>query len=360
MMEDANKIPLIHVKGSHLQIGHQIGEAFRQNISASIDNARILIDKAYDQLQLNWEGAVIQSRKYIPFVEEHYPQYVDEMQGIAQGANVEYDDICVVNAMEAVTSDALHLTKCTSMAVNQQCTRDGSVLVSHNEDWTPEDEHFVYLVHANPDNEPSFLAMSYGGLLPNVGFNSFGIAQCCDSVYPDDSRIGIPRIVYSRAVLAAKSPADAIRSILVPQRAAGYNHLIVHDSGEMYNVETSARQFALIYGEEGCLVHTNFYLDAEMKRVEDEPEELISARVRYHRAWRLLHASHQHSVESLQEIQRDHVNYPDSICNHGIDKNVLNSEKTIMAMVIDLSNRRMHAAWGSPCKGTYHTYQLDG
>ncbi|PKN88343.1 MAG: hypothetical protein CVU46_01395 [Chloroflexi bacterium HGW-Chloroflexi-8] len=353
------KIPLVHVKGTHLQIGEQIGEAFREQIQHSIENARILIDKAYDQILLTWDGASMQSRKYIPFVEEHYPQYIDEMKGIASGANVDYDAICVVNAMEAVTSDALHLTKCTSIAVNQQCTADSSVLVAHNEDWTPEDEADVYIIHASPIDEPTFLAMSYGGLLPNIGFNSYGISQCCDSVYPNDSRIGIPRIIYSRATLSAQTPADAIRYILRPQRAAGYNHLVVHESGEMYNIETSARQFSMIYGQEGRLVHTNFYLDPQMQKVEDEPEELISARVRYYRALRLVQSNDKHSIESLINIQRDHVNYPDSICNHGIDKNVLNSEKTIVAIIMDLTNKQMHAAWGSPCKGTYYTYQLN-
>jgi hypothetical protein len=42
--------------------------------------------------------------------------------------------------MEAVTIDALHLTKCTSMAVNQQRTAGEQVLIAHNEDWVPEDE----------------------------------------------------------------------------------------------------------------------------------------------------------------------------------------------------------------------------
>lgn len=353
------KIPLIHVKGNHFQIGEQIGEAIRPQIQHSVENARILIDKAFDQLELTWEGAKTQSRKYIPFVEEHYPQYVDEMQGISKGANVDYDEICVVNAMEAVTSDALHLTKCTSIGVNQLYTDNDNVLIAHNEDWTPEDEADVYIVHAQPDNEPSFLAMSYGGLLPNIGFNACGIAQCCDSVYPNDSRIGIPRIIYSRAVLASSSPAEAIRAILVPQRAAGYNHLIAHESGELYNIETSARQFGMIYGEAGYLVHTNFYLDPTMQPFEDGPEELISARVRYFRAQRLMQAKNCHTVETLKDILKDHVNYPDSICNHGIDKNVLNSEKTIVAVIMDLTNKQMHAAWGSPCKGTYYTYQLN-
>ena len=126
------------------------------------------------------------------------------------------DDLIVLNAMEGVTMDALHLTKCTSMAVNDQRTADGHVLIAHNEDWIPDDEEDVYLIHAEPDDEPAFLAMTYGGLLPNVGFNSAGLAQCCDTVYPTDSRIGIPRIFVSRAVLAAPTIGEAISRTLVP------------------------------------------------------------------------------------------------------------------------------------------------
>lgn len=355
----SEELPIIYVKGSHQEIGRQIGESMRPQIQNGIDNAKVLIEKAFDQLQLTWDSAIIQAKKYMPFAEERYPQYVEEMLGTAEGANVSFDEISVVNALEAVTSDALHLTKCTSFSVNQSFTRDGNVLIAHNEDWIPEEEPNVYLIHAKPDDEPPFLAMSYGGLLPNIGFNARGISQCCDSVYPNDSRMGLPRVVYSRAVLASSNPADAIKRILVSQRAAGYNHLIVHNSGEMYNIEVSAKQFGMIYGEDGYLIHTNFYLDPTMKLLEDESEELISARVRYYRALRLIKQTEKHTLGTLQMIQQDHINYPDSICNHGIDKNVLNSEKTIMSLVIDLTKMQMHAGWGSPCKSTYKTYQLD-
>src|SRR4030067_417348 len=135
------------------------------------------------------------------------------------------------------------------MAVNDDRTADGHVLIAHNEDWVPEDESDVYVLHATPDDEPAFLAMTYGGLLPTIGLNAAGIAQCCDSVYPNDSRIGIPRVFASRAVLSALTPADAISHMLVPHRAAGYTHLLVHESGELYNVGGSARRFAILYGE---------------------------------------------------------------------------------------------------------------
>ena len=229
--------PLVRVHGTHREMGRQFGEAAKNQVRHSIENARTLLSSAYGELATTWAGAQIQARKFLPFAQERYPQYVEEMAGLAEGAGASFEDVAVLHAMEAVTMDALHLSHCTSFAVNEMRTADGHVLGAHNEDWLPEDEDDVVVIHATPKDEPPFLAMTYGGLLPNIGFNAYGIAQFCDSVYPNDSRIGIPRILVSRAVLAARTPGDAIRSTLVPHRASGYNHLIVHESGEIHSVE---------------------------------------------------------------------------------------------------------------------------
>ncbi|GAB4421768.1 MAG: hypothetical protein Kow002_10880 [Anaerolineales bacterium] len=352
--------PIVYVSGTHREMGQQIGETRRENIKHSIENARKLLAEAHNELELTWEGAIIQARKYIPFAQERYPQYVDEMEGIAEGANVSFDEIAVLTAMEAVTTDALHLTRCTSMAVNDERTADGHVLAAHNEDWIPADEDDVFIIHAKPKDEPPYLAMTYGGLIPNIGLNAYGIAQLIDSVYPNDSRIGIPRLVVARAVLGAKTPGGAMKHALISHRAAGYNHLLVHESGEIYSVEVSARRFATLYNKDGYVVHTNHYHSPYMQEIEENSEELISSRIRYYRALRLLHQSDKHTIKSLQAIQRDHVNYPNSICRHDfLEDNMLDQEKTINALVIDLTAREMHLAWGNPCKNAYHTYYLE-
>lgn len=356
-----NPPPLIRIKGSHREMGRQYGEACARQVQHSIENARNLIASTYPVLELTWEGAQIQASKYIPFTKEHYPMYVEELLGIAEGACVPFDDLAVLNAMEAVTMDALHLTKCTSFAVNGNRTADGHVLVAHNEDWLPEDEPDVVVVHATPDDEPPFIAMTYGGLLPNIGFNAAGIAQCCDSVYPNDSRIGIPRVIVSRAVLGSRTPDEAIRHMLVRQRAAGYNHLLAHESGELYNVEVSARRFAILYAHEDFLAHTNHYLDPTMQAIEYDPDELVGTRVRYFRTLRLLRATEKHTVKSLQAIQRDHINFPSAICNHTDEESdPLDREKTINSIVMDLTTGAMHLAWGNPCQNSYHTFYLEG
>ena len=102
------------------------------------------------------------------------------------------------------------------------------------------------------------------------------------------------------------------------------------------------------------------YLSQTMKEIEKDPEELISSRVRYFRANRLLRDNSTHTIKTLQAIQKDHVNLPNSICNHniqGIDP--MDRENTITALVIDLTAREMHIAWGNPCQNTYHTYHLN-
>jgi isopenicillin-N N-acyltransferase-like protein len=354
-----SQLPIVHVKGSHFQMGQQIGEAMRDPIQSMLAIYQLSFEHSYKQLQLTWGQAVLQGKKYYPFAEEHMPHYVEELRGMAQGAGVNFDDLMVLNCTEAIVSDALHLG-CTSIAVRSDYSADAHVLLGHNEDWLPDDEVNTYLVHATPEDEPAFLAMSYGGLLPNIGFNANGIAQCCDTVYPGDVRVGIPRIFVSRAVLAATSIRHAIQAALHRKRAAGYNHLIVDKHGELYNVEVSAQQFALIYGNEGYTAHTNHYQTPEMKQIESKPDELIGAHMRFNRAKRLLKEHNQHSPETFKTILSDHVNYPHGICGHTVAEDPpLDRQKTICTLIIDLTALEMHACWGNPCESEFFTYKLE-
>jgi isopenicillin-N N-acyltransferase like protein len=356
----SNPPPLIRIGGTPREMGLAFGQQRRDSIRHMIGNVRAFLDETYDQIRLGWEDAILQTHKYLPYAQELTPRYVEELRAVAEGADVPFDDVMVLNCLEAITTDALHLLGCTTFVANEDHTADGHVLVGHNEDWLPADESDVVLIHAQPSGEPAYLAMTYGALLPNIGFNSEGICQCCDSVYPTDVRMGVPRIFVSRAVLAARSMSDAIAAALASHRAAGYNHVLAHASGEAYNIEVSARHFSMMYAQGGILAHTNHYLSRRMARLENDSQHLIGSRVRYYRALRLLRRSHRHNAESFQQILRDHMNFPNSICSHEvIDDNPLDRQKTICSMVMDLTEKQMHVAWGAPCQNEYFTYRLD-
>jgi isopenicillin-N N-acyltransferase-like protein len=352
-------IPVIKARGSHRDIGRQIGEASADAIRRQLEVYHHVFEVAYDELKLTWSAAILQANKYYPFAQEHMPQYVDELDGMAEAAGVEFDDLLVLNCMEAITSDALHLG-CTSFAVAAERSKNGHVLIGHNEDWLPEDEENVLLINAKPDDEPAFLSITYGSLLSNIGFNAAGIAQCCDTVYPNDVRVGIPRLFVSRAVLAQTQLSQAIRAALIRQRAAGYNHLIAESHGELYSIEVSANRFATIYGTDGTMVHTNHYQTKRMKQYENKTEDLIGSRIRANRANRLLTHADLHTLDTFKTILSDHVNYPYSICSHTDPADSpLDRQKTIASLIIDLTALEMHVSWGNPCTEAYHTYSLE-
>jgi isopenicillin-N N-acyltransferase-like protein len=272
---------------------------------------------------------------------------------------VPFEDVWTLNCYEGLTESRQQVWGCTSLAVRDDRTADGHVLVAHNEDWITVDRDHVYLIHSRPDDGPAFMGLTYGPLLVNVGLNEAGIGVAIDSVYATDVRVGVPRILSARAVLNARTIGEAIRACVPKLRAGGYGYLVADDHGELYCVETSATTHALLYGEEGWLAHTNHYVTTKMQAIE-EAGTYSGSHVRLNRARRLLQRQlGEVTVEGLQAILRDHVNFPDSICAHEDPSDPPHDRgQTLVSLVMDLSERVMWAAPGPPCEGEYGAYRL--
>ncbi len=347
---------VIQIKGSPRERGQQQGENARFQIQRALDRYREIIPKA---TKLTWEGALREARKFLPYGEEAFPRFVEEIRGIAEGADVSFSEIWSVNCYEGLSEVHKRVWGCTSLAVRSDHTADGHVLLAHNEDWHSADQGGVYLIQAEPDDGPAFIGMTYGPHLVNIGLNSEGIGVAIDSVYPTDGRVGVPRVLLSRAVLSACTIGQAIRACVPKLRAGGYNYLLADSHGELYNVETSATTHNMLYGDEGWLAHTNHYLSPSMQALE-EPGTYANSHVRLNRVQRLLRETlGQVTVESLQTILRDHVNYPNSICGHQDPEDPPHErEMTIVSLVMDLTERVMWAAPGPPCEGEYVGYGL--
>ncbi|MGD8465557.1 MAG: C45 family autoproteolytic acyltransferase/hydrolase [Anaerolineae bacterium] len=347
---------LIEVDGPPLQRGQQQGEGAREQIHRALARYGEVIPKA---LKLTWREALIEARKFLPYGERAFPQFVAELRGIAQGAGVTFEEVWTLNCYEGLSDVQHEVWGCTCVAVRDDQTTGAHVLLAHNEDWRSADKDNVYLVSARPDEGPTLLAMTYGPLLVNIGLNAAGIGVAINSVYPTDGRVGVPRILCSRAVLAATTIGQAIRACVPKMRAGGYNYLLADANGELYSVETSATTHDLIYGDKGWLVHTNHYLSPKMQGLE-EPGTYASSHVRLNRACRLLQAQlGQVTVDSLQTVLRDHVNYPNSICAHENPADPpLDRDLTLASLVMDLTAGVMWAAPGPPCQGDYVAHRL--
>lgn len=73
--------------------------------------------------------------KYQPYLSSSWPEYVEEMKGIADGAGVEYEDILAMNVRTEIAfgnfSDG-----CTAIAWNSE--REDVSLLGQNWDWDTE------------------------------------------------------------------------------------------------------------------------------------------------------------------------------------------------------------------------------
>jgi isopenicillin-N N-acyltransferase-like protein len=349
-------LPLIEVKGNPRQRGQQQGEAARPQTVRALARYREILLKGN---QMTWEEGMREARKFLPYGEEIFPTFIDEIRGIAEGADVPFDEVWTLNCYEGLSQSRQQVWGCTCVAVRDDYTADGHVLLAHNEDWISVDRDSVYLVHAEQDDGPAFIGMTYGPLLVNIGLNAHGIGVAINSVYPTDERVGVPRILCSRAVLDARTIGEAIRACVPKLRAGGYSYLLADPNGELYSIETSATMHDILYGEEGWLAHTNHYLSPKMQTLE-EPGPYSSSQVRLNRARRLTKTQKgQVTVESLQALLRDHVNFPDSICMHPDPADPTHEqEQTLVSLVMDLTERKMWAAPGPPCEGEYVAYRL--
>lgn len=349
-------LPIIEVKGPPRERGRQQGEAARLQIPRALARYREIFPYT---VSMTWEDGIREARKFLPYAEETFPQYVEEIRGIAEGANVPFEEVWTLNCYEGLPESRQQVWGCTCIAVRDDQTANGHVLLAHNEDWNSVDRDNVYLVRAYPVEAPPFLGMTYGPLLVNIGLNAEGIGVAIDSVYPTDVGVGVPRIVCSRGVLAARTIAQAIRACVPKRRAGGYCYLLADANGELYFVETSATTHEIVYGEEGWLVHTNHYLTPKMRALE-EPGTYAGSHVRFNRARRLLRAQlGEVTIESLQTLLRDHVNWPQSICMHEDPAEPPHDrEQTLVSLIMDLTERVLWAAPGPPCEGQYTAYRL--
>ncbi|TSA49278.1 hypothetical protein D4R47_04090 [archaeon] len=347
-----NSLEYLFVEGSNFEMGYQIGEGRRDSLNRVIERYRRL----FQHNMVDWDKLKAESLTYQAYTREALPQYWEEMEGMAQGAGVDIIDIFLLNSAQEVLEE--RKLGCTSLALNQLATADNSVLLAHNEDWLPSDTEEVYVLHAKPDNAPEYLCLTYVGFV-HQGFNSAGIGSVGNAVSPRDIRPGIPRIFAYRDILSKTSLAEAMKAAIPRSRAAGNNHLVGNDSGEIYDLEVSATKYDTFYGEDGMLLHTNHYLSPKLQQVEEEGPYFDSI-LRYNRLRRLLtERMGRITVDDLKEILADHANSPNSICSH---TEKIEEEKfqysTIASVIIDLTHRTMYACKGAPCKGEFGEFRL--
>jgi isopenicillin-N N-acyltransferase-like protein len=352
---NTNKIPIIEACGNHRQVGQQIGGACKPQIREMLAHLREGLPSG-----ITWEDMCYQSHMYLASSRVVYPQYISELEGIAEGAEVPFEDIFLSMCEElwesAAWRDQTHRARhgCTDMAARGRATLDGSTLIAHTNDLLPESQANLVILKVQAGNEPEFLGVSAGGVGISAGFNAARISLTGNQLDNNDIKPGVPRLLVVRAILASRTLSGAMDHCLLPQRASSYNNVIANGDGEVYSMEGSATDCEPIYIEGDILVHANHYTSAAMRRFEADRNSIGNSVQRHNRAFRLLRENFGQLTPVLfQNLLADHAGYPTSICKHGLET------VTVFSIIIQLEQIRAWIGLGRPCETTYVEYSLE-
>jgi isopenicillin-N N-acyltransferase-like protein len=337
---------MIEARGSHHEVGQLIGHGCQTQIRSMLASLHAELPDG-----ITWPEVLEQSQRYLAFSREVYPQYIEELEGIAEGADVPFDEVFLSICEELWESAAWH--GCTDMAARGRATLDGSTLVAHTNDLLPQAEENLAILKIQAGDEPEFLGVSPGGIAISAGFNAVGISLTGNQLDNNDIRPGVPRLLVVRAILTSRYLSEAMDHCLLPQRASSYNNVMADTNGEVYSMEGSATDCEPIYIENDVLAHTNHYVSSAMRCFEADRNSLSNSALRYNRATRLLRENYgQLTPELFQKLLADHAGYPTSICKHGKET------VTVFSIIVQPEHLRAWIGRGRACETEYVEYRL--
>jgi isopenicillin-N N-acyltransferase-like protein len=358
-------IPSVRVEGGPRDRGRQYGETARALVRRSI--------QAYEGVfahYAGWDWPTVSEHalRYVAPIEAVWPQYLEEIRGIAEGAGVDFADVMAINtrtevlfaakAAHARTGFAALPPECSAFAALPEATADGGTVMGQNWDWLLHSVDTCILLEARQEGAPDFVTVVEAGLLAKTGMNSSGLGLCTNALCcgADRGEPGIPYHVILRAILDAETISDALIAMQQGVRSSSATYLVAHADGLAVAVEAvpgDHTQLHLLFGEDGVLLHTNHFL-ADIGAAHDvSPWAFPDSPFRLDRMRRTV-AGEPISLELAQRLLADHANYPNAICCHPDTRHDAAEQwATVASLVMELDARVLHLASGQPCTVPY-------
>ena len=272
-MTDYAPFPLIDLSGSPRERGRTHGKAAADRLRRGAKMyAESLLRSSVDWAELERRAEAL-----VPSIEKFDPTYIEEMRGIAEGANEPFAAVVLMNARTEMVAAARQEQEarrvpdgCTAALALPEASADGVLLHGQNWDWRAECAETGVLLRIHRDDGPDILTFTEAGGLARSGLNSAGIgltanALQCDRDYKRG--LGIPLPFIRRKVLESACLANAVQTIVSTPKL-GSNHMAVsHCGGEAFGFECAPDDTFWLAPDRGLYVHANHWI-AEPARAQ--------------------------------------------------------------------------------------------
>ncbi|GAA6053569.1 hypothetical protein JCM3770_005199 [Rhodotorula araucariae] len=312
--------PVISCSGSPRELGLQHGQQARTQVLGSIGAYKSIF---FDLASLTWEQVLEQAAKFEAPLRAAHPDLVEEIEGVAEGAGVDFLAVLALNVRSEI-SLAEPLDGCTSVS---RVSKDGSRYIAQNWDWKTAISPGIIILHIKPsDGTPEVKFTTEAGIIGKMGHNSAGVCLLLNAIKAKSlDRNLLPIHLLMRRLLQHTSVSDARRYIESQRGSAASAHLMLADKSDAFSLEISPNGYAIIEPDENTvLCHTNHFIDETIHKKSNEVEGwLPDSTVRLAKIRETVGTADDLSHDKLRKLLSDRSNGPCSICRHqggtGID-----------------------------------------
>lgn len=342
-MTAATPFPLVEISGLPHERGLAYGEQARERVGLSVD----LYASQLRRLGFPMDGIARFSGIFLPKLKEWAPDLVEEMEGVAAGANVDLFSILLVNARTEILQLARRekgLSEdpdgCTGAVLMPEVTRNGTLIHGQNWDWNADCADTSIVLRIRRKDGPDLLTFTEAGGLARSGFNSAGIGITANYLESDrDYReLGIPLPFIRRRALEAAHFAHALKVVATTPKSGSNNMMLSTAEGFAVDLECAPNEAFAIYPEGGMIVHANHWQSpvALSKLQETGLKEVPDSLYRDHRVRRALDTrAGGLTIEDLKSALFDDFAAPYAVCRPPLRKESGNLSATVAMIVFE-------------------------
>jgi isopenicillin-N N-acyltransferase like protein len=274
-----------------------------------------------------------------------WPDLVEEIEGLAEGAGVAVEALLAVNARTELMATAGG--ECSLVGAVQ----DGACVVVQNWDWHPDLAASLVVWTVRQPGGRSFTTLTEAGMLAKLGVSSAGL--CCGLNFlrcsADGGVGGVPIHVLLRVLLDRTETLPDAVALLRAATVSASSCITVGwargDEAAVVAAELSPGGCELVWPDtDDRLVHTNHFLVPPPRGRDLEAAEAPSTLLRRWVVARAVRAG------DLEAALCSHAGAPESPCRHE-DPALPWAERraTLASVAMEPGRGRMRVAAGPPC-----------
>jgi len=234
---------IIDCHGDGLARGRAHGESARPQVQAALDNwARVTLTGVNSAATiLDYSQNFLARTGLLDALQRYTPALLDEVRGIAEGANLPFECLAAYNFMDERWWYELP----TPPAAEPGCSvladhRGGSTVLAQNMDLPASMDGSQVVLRLSGSGLPETLLLSAAGLIGLTGVNAAGVALCVNTLLMlRHNRNGLPVAFALRHALAQGSREAAVAVLAEVPHASG-QHYAVADRNGISSLECSA------------------------------------------------------------------------------------------------------------------------